>query len=138
MTTAHARLCRELLLTAGTAGLIMNETIWQEVTTDHEREDGGERWLRSIDPKCWVSVLHRRTGFGYMEWETGIVFVHDVDGRPLTYKDRDVLIIAGDRRDELGTMPKEQLRQWYADNIDGNRNSMETIIHALEEARETQ
>lgn len=111
--------------------------VWEEVTTDYERECDGERWLRSIDPKCWVSVLHRRTGFGYMEWETAIVFVHDVGDRPLTYKDRDVLIIAGDRRDELATMPKEQLRQWYVDNIDGNRNSMETILHALEEARAT-
>lgn len=115
----------------------MNETIWEEVTNAYERESGGERWLRTIDLKCWISVLHRRTGFGYMEWESAIVFIHDVIDRPLKWSDRDVLIIAGDRRDELETMPKEQLRQWYADNIDGNRNSMETLLHTVAEARAT-
>lgn len=71
------------------------------------------------------------TGFGYMEWETALVFVHEVEGRALTWKDSDVMIIAGDRREELDQMPKEQLRSWYAANIDGNRNSLETILHEL-------
>lgn len=70
-----------------------------------------------------------------MEWETAIVFMIQPGSRPKRWEsdDRDCLIIAGDRRKELNDMPKEQLRQWYADNIDGNRNSMETIIHALKQ-----
>lgn len=94
-------------------------------------EGNHERHIRRIDPMCWISVLHRRTGFGWSEWETAIVFVHEVTDRPRTWKDRDCLIIAGDRRRELNDMPKNQLRAWYAANIEGNRNSMETIIEAL-------
>lgn len=109
------------------------ESPWVEVTTDFERKQGGELWLRRIDPKCWISVLHRRTGFGWMEWETALVFIIEPGSRPQRWRgdDRDCLIISGDRRDELATMPKEQLRQWYADNIDGNRNSAETVLEAL-------
>jgi hypothetical protein len=111
----------------------MNE--WLEVTGDFERESGGERWLRRIDDKCWISALYRRTGFGWMEWETAIVFIIEPGSRPKRWAsdDRDCLIIAGDRREELKDMPKEQLRDWYATHIDGNRNSMETILHALRE-----
>ncbi len=101
-----------------------------ECTKDHEREQGGERWIRNVDPKCWISVLHRRTGFGWMEWETAIVFIIEEGSRPKRWEsdDRDCLIIAGDRREELAEMPKEQLRQWYQENIEGNRNSMETLL----------
>ena len=104
-----------------------------DVTDDYEREQDGERWLRRIDPKCWISALYRRTGFGWMEWETAIVFIIEEGSRPKRWgsDDRDCLIIGGDRREELATMPKEQLRDWYAANIDGNRNSMETVLHAL-------
>jgi hypothetical protein len=108
-----------------------NEPVWKNVTSDFEREQGGERWMRTLDATCWISVLHRLTGFGYMEWETALVFLHEVKDRSRTWKDRDCLIIAGDRRDELDSMPKEELREWYAANIDGNRNSMETIIETL-------
>lgn len=103
-----------------------------ECTDDYEREQGGERWIRRIDPKCWISALYRRTGFGWMEWETAIVFVIEPGGRPKRWEsdDRDCLIIAGDRREELAMMPKEQLRKWYDDNINGNRNSLETLLHA--------
>jgi hypothetical protein len=104
-----------------------------EITEDHEREQGGERWIRHIDPKCWISVLHRRTGFGYMEWETALVFKIEPGSRPKRWEsdDRDCLIIRGDRRAELDDMPKEQLHQWYEDNINGNRNSMETLLEAI-------
>ncbi len=105
-------------------------SVFEEITNDYEREGGGERWIRRLDPKCWISVLHRLTGFGRLEWETAIVFIIEPGSRPKRWAsdDRDCLIIAGDRRAELETMPKEQLRQWYASNIEGNRNSLETII----------
>lgn len=106
-----------------------------ECTDDYEREQGGERWIRRIDPKCWISALYRLTGFGWMEWETAIVFVIEPGSRPKRWEsdDRDCLIIGGDRREELEAMPKEQLREWYAATIDGNRNSMETLLHALKQ-----
>lgn len=108
-------------------------SVFEECTDDFERENGGERWIRRINPKCWISVLHRRTGFGWMEWETALVFVIEPGSRPKRWESDncDVLIIAGDRREELATLPKDQLRDWYAANIEGNRNSMETILEAL-------
>lgn len=106
---------------------------WVEVSDAIDREYGGERWLRRIDDKCWISVLHRMTGFGYMEWETAIVFIIEPGSRPKRWEsdDRECLIIAGDRREELAHMPKESLRDWYAANINENRNSLETMLHAL-------
>jgi hypothetical protein len=100
------------------------------------RDDGEERWIRRIDDKCWISALYRRTGFGWMEWETAIVFIIESGSRPKRWEsdDRDCLIIGGDRREELANMPKEELRDWYAANIDGNRNSMETILCQLKES----
>lgn len=70
-----------------------------------------------------------------MEWETAIVFLLEEGSRPKRWEsdDRDCLIIAGDRRDELATIPKEQLRQWYEDHIEGNRNSIDTILTDLKE-----
>lgn len=112
----------------------MKADTWVEVTFPFEAEYGGERWLRRIDEKCWISVLHRMTGFGYMEWETAIMFMHEVVGRKRTWKDQDCLIIAGDRRSELTDMPKEQLRQWYAENINGHRNSMESFLETAKTA----
>ena len=111
-------------------------TVFVECTSDFESREGGERWIRHIDPKCWISVLCRRTGFGWREWETAIVFVLEPGSRPKRWDsdDRDCLIIAGDRREELAAMPKEHLRDWYAANIDGNRNSMETILHCAKKA----
>lgn len=96
----------------------------------YEKETDNERYLRRIDSDSWISVLYRLTGFGYYEWETALCFLHPVEGRERTWKDLDCLIIAGDRRNELNDMPKEQLRDWYARNITGNRNSMETILEA--------
>lgn len=111
--------------------------VWKDVTEESYRESGEERYVRTLDKTCWISVLYRKTGFGYYEWETALVFLHPVEGRQRTHKDMDCLIIAGDRRDELETMPKEKLREWYAANIEGNRNSMDTFIEALKKSHET-
>ena len=100
-----------------------------EATTDWQEREHEERHVRLIDNRCWISVLHRLTGFGYWEWETAIVLVADVP-EP-TYKDREMLIIRGDWRSELDDMPKEQLRAWYAARIDGNRNSWDTFMRAI-------
>lgn len=102
---------------------------FEDITEQWNRDEGGERWIRRIDPSCWLSALYRLTGFGWHEWETAIVFVHD-GGQDRTWRDRDCLIIAGDRRAELNDMPKDKLRAWYESNINGNRNSMETILEA--------
>ena len=45
----------------------METEIWKDVTADWDRDTGGERWIRDVNSNCWVSVLHRLTGFGYME-----------------------------------------------------------------------
>lgn len=101
-----------------------------EITTELQEREREERHVRIIDERCWISVLHRLTGFGYWEWETAIVFVADVP-QP-THKDREFLIIRGDWREELNDMPKEQLRAWYAARIDGNRNSWDTLMQVIE------
>lgn len=100
-----------------------------DVTSEWQSRDGERRFLRIIDDRCWVSALYRKTGFGWFEWETAIVFVMtDADSGPGS---REVLIIGGEWRRELNDMPKEQLRDWYAANIDGNRNSMDTLMQSL-------
>lgn len=106
---------------------------FEDVTTEEQRHAGEERYLRRVSPKCWISTLYRRTGFGWMEWETAIVMLIDPGSRPKRWEsdDRDCLIIAGDRRTELADVPEERLRSWYAEKIEGNRNSMETVLHAL-------
>ena len=88
--------------------------------------------MRTIDDRCWISVLHRFTGFGYWEWETAIFFIADVP-QP-THNDREFLVIGGDWREELDSMPKEQLRAWYAARIDGNRTGWHTFMEAIREA----
>jgi hypothetical protein len=103
----------------------MQEEIWKEVTTQYQKDEGygEERWLRMVEENCWVSVLHRMTGFGYMEWETAVCVRED--GKQKTN------IIRGDWRNELSTMNKEELLRWYDDNIEGNKNSMETFLDLL-------
>ena len=106
---------------------------FEDVTTAEQRQEAEERYLRRLSPKCWISALYRRTGFGWMEWETAIVMLIEPGSRPKRWEsdDRDCLIIAGDRRAELADVPEERLRSWYAENIEGNRNSMESLLHAL-------
>lgn len=101
-----------------------------EVTSELQEREGEERYVRTIGDRCWISVLYWLTGFGYREWETAIVFIADVP-QP-THEDREFLIIGGDWRNELDDMPKEQLRDWYAAHIEGNRNSWDTLMKALE------
>jgi hypothetical protein len=100
-----------------------------DVTGDADRRTGGERWVRTVDSRHWISVLHRLTGFGHMEWETAINIVADVPNP--TWKDRDCLIIAGDRREELEGVHPNDWRQWYTDRIDGNRTSFEAVLDAI-------
>ena len=112
----------------------MQEQIWKDVTSEYQKNEGyaEERWMRTVDENCWISVLHRMTGFGYMEWETAIRVKKDIpEGQERTWRDTTCDIIGGDRREELSTMNKEELLEWYSNNINGNRNSMETILEAL-------
>lgn len=106
-----------------------------EVTSEDQMCNDEERHLRIIDERCWISVLFRLTGFGHREWETAIVFVADVP-EP-TWRDREVLIVHGDWRRELNDMPKDQLRAWYNEKIDGNRTTMHEILHQLNKAAES-
>ena len=106
-----------------------------EVTSEDQGHQGEERYLRTIDEKCWISVLYRLTGFGHREWETAIVFV--ADGQQPTWRDRTVLIVHGDWRSELNDMPKDQLRAWYDAKIDDNRTTMHEILHQLNKAAES-
>ncbi len=105
---------------------------WEDITEDWNRKDDGERYIRRIDERHWISVLYRLTGFGHHEWETAICIVPEIIPEDWPkWKRSECLIIGGDRRDELATMPAEELRGWYDANIDGNRNSVETILEAI-------
>ena len=96
-----------------------------------QQKHGEKRFIRHIDPDCWISVLYRLTGFGWYEWETAICFGSvDEAGK----RDFQCHIIAGDRRRELENMPKELLMPWYTANIEGNRNSMDNLMAALSAA----
>lgn len=101
----------------------MEQEIWENVTSDYQKSEGygEERWLRKVDDDCFVSVLHRMTGFGYMEWETAI----RVPSENIFY------MICGDRRQELSNLNREELVVWYHDNITGNKNSMDTLLETL-------
>ena len=103
----------------------MDSEIWKNVTSRYQKDDGygEERWVRAVDENCWVSVRHRMTGFGYMEWETAICTRNSGD--------QTTNIIRGDWREELSYMNRDELLEWFLLNIDGNRNSMETILEAL-------
>ncbi len=104
-----------------------------DVTSAAQRDEGEERHLRQVSGKCWISALYRRTGFGHYEWETALVFIIEPGSRPKRWEsdDRDCLIIGGDRREELAEMPEDRLRAWYAENIEGNRNTMDSLLKAL-------
>lgn len=104
-------------------------------TDDCDRATENERYIRTLDDRCYISVLYRLTGFGHYEWETAIIFIADVE-KP-TWRDRECLIIKGDRREELADVPKDKLREWYDANIEGNRNSMETLIEEIKCGLET-
>ena len=85
---------------------------------DHPAE---ERHVRTVSLNCWISVSHRLTGFGYLEWETAICFVEPSSCN----------IIRGDRRKELSEMSETELMPWFRANIEGNRNSFDSIMEAM-------
>ncbi len=112
----------------------MTEELWENVTAPFQVENDEERYIRRVDETCFVSALYRLTGFGYYEWETAIVVDNPVaEGVRRTYKDRDCWIIGGDRRDELGNMSKDELLKWYDANIEGNKNSFETMLNNIQQ-----
>lgn len=114
----------------------METTGFKEVTDHWGKESGGKRYLRSLSPDFWVSVLYRRTGFGYWEWETTIVRILD-DKDPKKYArgewdDRELLTVRGDHRETLNNKTEEEIMVWYQENSH-NKNSFETLIDALKE-----
>ena len=88
--------------------------VWQDVTTHVERERGEERYVRTIDEFTWISVIRRLTGFGWHSWETAIVMREEQD------KKKQFRMIDGDRREELGAMPKSELVAWWETNVAGH------------------
>jgi hypothetical protein len=108
----------------------MNKEIWVNVTESYQEQNREERWLRQVNDNCFVSVLYRLTGFGYREWETAIVIIRPIKDLG-EGKERDLLMIAGDRRSELETMDQQELVDWYYQNIEGNKNSFDTLIDNL-------
>lgn len=107
---------------------------WTEATKDYDRERGGERWIRKLGDDCWLSCLHRLTGFGHMEWETALCIVLPVEGRERTWRDQTCDIVLGDRREQFNDMTREQVIEWYKQNKDKHPNSMGQLIAAIKEA----
>lgn len=92
-------------------------TNFEEVTEEWDRRNGGERHIRRLSDKAWISVLFRMTGYGWMVWETAFVKIRE-DGDPLKYKrgkwdDRELLMVAGDYRDELNDLGEAEVRKWF-------------------------
>jgi hypothetical protein len=109
----------------GTGGRTMSASTFEEVSDHWDKETGGERHIRKLSDRFWVSVLHRLTGFGWWEWETAIVIVRDDS-------DRKVLIVRGDHRETLADKTEAEILDWYSEHSE-ERNSLETIINALKE-----
>lgn len=99
-----------------------------ESTEDHIRNEGGERHVRSVSDNCWISVLHRLTGFGHMEWETAFCVVD-----PFTKKHivGSPFIVRGDWREKLADMPEEELPVWFDVTSSGNRTTFDAVIDVL-------
>ena len=85
-------------------------------------DTGGDnqRFVRTVSDNMWVSVLHRRTGFGWWEWETAIC----------THAPRTCNIVMGDRREELASMNEVELMEWY-ESHKAEKNSMESLLDVL-------
>lgn len=103
---------------------------WKEVTTEWQREEGEERHVKYYGNGAMVSVLHRLTGFGYWEWETGILFFPA--GRRYKADESRLYIVRGDRRKELDGLRACQLMPWYRKH-QHERNSFETLISMARE-----
>ena len=112
------------------AKIVVYNNEFIDVTDDYNREEGGERWIRYVDEWTYINVLHRMTGFGYMEWESAIIFWTPGG---TTWRDKKMHMIRGDWRKELKDLTKDQLMPWYNARIEGNQISFDAIIGALKE-----
>ena len=79
-----------------------------------------QRFVRIVSENTWVSVLYRRTGFGFSEWETAIC----------TQEPRTCNIVLGDRREELADLNEDELMAWY-DAHKSETNSFDSIMREL-------
>ena len=102
--------------------------MFEDVTDDWNKKDGGERHVRTVSENCWISVLHRMTGFGYMEWETAICFR---DPELNKHANGSPMIIRGDWRAELVDVQECDLVAWYLQRIPGNQNSFDSALGFL-------
>lgn len=103
-------------------------TMFVETTTDYHRNEGGEQHVRTVSETCWISVLHRLTGFGHMEWETAICFRDASTNKQIPGSPH---IVRGDWRQELIDMPESELMAWFNDKINSNRTTFDAIIEIL-------
>ena len=101
---------------------------FKETTSDYNRNEGGERYVRTVSENCWISVLHRMTGFGFMEWETAICVVDPVLKK---YVNGSPFIIRGDWREKLSDMPEQELMKWFHGNLDGNLTAFDSVLKVL-------
>jgi hypothetical protein len=102
--------------------------MFEDITDDYSRSEGGERHVRTVGKNCWISVLHRMTGFGYMEWETAICFV---DMATRKHTEGSPFMVRGDWRKELETMPEGELLDWYASKRVDNPISFDALMREL-------
>ena len=107
---------------------------WENVSGAWEEETGGEHWLMHLTYTSWVSVLYRRTGFGWMEWETAYVRMRE-ESDPLKYArgswdDREQIIIAGDHRKAISELPIDQIPDYFR-NDSHTKNTMDQLLDSL-------
>lgn len=102
--------------------------MFEDRTEDYHRNEGGERHVRTVSETCWISVLHRMTGFGYMEWETAICF-RDLESEKIVKG--CPLIVRGDWREELEDMPESGLLEWYAGKHGENKTMFDSLLDVL-------
>lgn len=101
---------------------------FEDVTAKWNVDDGGERHVRTIDDNCWISVLHRLTGFGYMEWETAICFR---DPETKKHIPGSPIMVRGDWRTELCDMPKDELMAWIAKTQPHHQISFDMVMNGI-------
>ena len=104
---------------------------FEEVTTESQRSDGEERYVRTLSAHCWISVLYRRTGFGHMEWETALCFR---DAETSDHVKGSPFLVKGDWRDTLASVPEDRLTMWYESVAKDHRVSFDAIMDVLREA----
>lgn len=104
---------------------------FEDVTTESQRRDGEERHVRSLSAFCWISVLHRRTGFGHMEWETAICFR---DAETMDHVKGSPFLVKGDWRATLASVPEDRLMTWYESVAKDHQVSFDAIMETLREA----